>query len=125
MKQRLPPEIASPIHAAVAEWTRDKKTARLWDRDKTLWTGADEDRWPGWLDIADRQLEQSERFQKIASDVKAKGYPDAVLPGMGGPSLCPEVLSVTFGRQQGFPVLRLQQIGQCARAEHCGSRHGN
>ena len=84
-----------------------EKSRRLWNRDKTLWTGADEDKWLGWLDIADRQLAQRKRFTDLAASVKSKGYKDAVLLGMGGSSLCPEVLSLTFGQQEGFPELHI------------------
>src|ERR1700678_4507699 len=102
-KQHLPSAIAPAVSANTADWSKNGKVARLWNRDKTLWTGADEDKWLGWLDIADRQLAQKDRFTSIAADVKAKGYSDAVLLGMGGSSLCPEVLFITFGRQPGFP----------------------
>src|SRR2546423_11569808 len=87
MKRSLPPDILNEVHGASEEWSRDGKVARLWDRDKTLWTGADEDKWLGWLDIADRQREQSHRFQEIAGEVKGEGYRDALLLGMGGSSL--------------------------------------
>lgn len=107
MKQSLPPQIAAEVHAAAEDWTRTGKTARLWNRDKTLWTNADEDKWLGWLDVADRQLEQKQLFEAIASRAKSGGYRDAVVLGMGGSSLCPEVLSITFGRQAGFPALHV------------------
>src|SRR5207248_657547 len=84
--------------SAIQDWTQNGKVARLWDRDKTVWTGADEDKWLGWLDIADRQLEQRSRFEQIANQTRSAGYSDAVLLGMGGSSLCPEVLSITFGK---------------------------
>jgi transaldolase / glucose-6-phosphate isomerase len=107
MKQSLPKRLASAVQAVIEDWTQTGKTARLWSRDKTLWTGADEDKWLGWLDIPDRELEQSKRFEDIASHVRGKGYRDAVLLGMGGSSLCPEVLSITFGGQEGFPALHV------------------
>ena len=74
---------------------------------RPLWTSADEDQWLGWLDIAERQWEQRHRLEDISKQVKAKGYRDAVLLGMGGSSLCPEVLSLTFGRQEGSPALHI------------------
>ncbi len=107
MKQSLPPQIAAEVHAAAEDWTRSGKIARLWDHDKTLWTNADEDKWLGWLDVADRQLEQKQLFEAIANQAKSGGYRDAVVLGMGGSSLCPEVLSITFGRQAGFPALHV------------------
>jgi len=107
MKPSLPPQIAAEVRAATEDWTRTGKVARLWNHDKTLWTDADEDKWLGWLDVADRQLEQKQLFADIAKQAKAGGYRDAVVLGMGGSSLCPEVLSITFGRQEGFPALHV------------------
>lgn len=103
-KEHLPSDIAAAVSARTADWPESGKVARLWNRDKTLWTAADEDKWLGRPDIADRQLAQRDRFTSIAADVKAKGCLDAVLPGMGGSSLCPEVLFITFGREPGFPA---------------------
>jgi len=107
MKQSLPPQIAREVNTATEDWTRNGKIQRLWNRDKTLWTGADEDKWLGWLDIADRQLAQRKRFEDLANQIKGKAYTDAVLLGMGGSSLCPEVLSLTFGPADGFPALHV------------------
>ena len=42
-------------------------------------------------------------FSALAADVKAAGFKSVLLLGMGGSSLCPEVLSVTFGQQNGAP----------------------
>ena len=39
--------------------------------------------------------------------MRAAGFENVVLLGMGGSSLCPEVLGVTFGRQPGFPALHI------------------
>lgn len=103
MNQSLPPEIATAVHAAVEDWSRNGKVARIWNRDKTLWTGTDEDKWLGWLDIAESQAAQKARFVEISDYIRTAGFEDAVLLGMGGSSLCPEVLAVTFGRQKGFP----------------------
>ena len=107
MMQSLPPQIAAEVHAAVEDWTHNGKTARLWNHDKTLWTNADEYKWLGWLDIADRQSEQKTLFEAIANQTKSGGYRDAVVLGMGGSSLCPEVLSITFGRQEGCPTMHV------------------
>lgn len=107
MRQSFSGELNAAVAAAVTDWTRSGKVARLWARDKALWTGADEDQWLGWLDIPDRQLEQRGRFEAIARDVRSRGYRDAVLLGMGGSSLCPEVLAMTFGTQPGFPVMHV------------------
>lgn len=107
MRTSFSPKLSDAVAAAAAEWLQSGKTARLWAKDETLWTGSGESQWLGWLDIPDRQWEQQERFESIAHDVRAAGYADAVLLGMGGSSLCPEVLAMTFGHQPGFPRLHV------------------
>jgi transaldolase/glucose-6-phosphate isomerase len=81
--------------------------ARLWARDATLWTGADEARWMGWLDIAQQQLADLSPLESLARDVRQAGFRDALLIGMGGSSLGPEVLAITFGPAAGSPRLHV------------------
>ena len=96
---RLPTVLATAVDATLEEWRSGDKVRRLWGRDATLWTGADEDDWLGWLDIVADQADHVEALRAFARDVEAGGYSDALLMGMGGSSLCPEVLSRTFGQQ--------------------------
>ena len=80
---------------------------RLWDRDASLWTGTDESNWLGWLDIVEEQSAQQEHLQKFAKEVQTRGFEHILLLGMGGSSLCPEVLRMTFGHIPHFPVLHV------------------
>jgi transaldolase/glucose-6-phosphate isomerase len=84
-------------------WREGGLVRRLWAGDKTLWTSDNEDRWLGWLDIVERELGDIGELQTFAAEVKALGYSDVVLLGMGGSSLGPEVLAECFGRQAGWP----------------------
>ena len=77
---------------------------RIWNRDATLWTGADENRWLGWLDEPLRMQERVEELEAFALRVYEDGLTDVVLAGMGGSSLAPEVLRRTFGAES-FHVL--------------------
>ena len=77
---------------------------RIWNRDATLWTGADENRWLGWLDEPLRMQERVEELEAFALGVYEDGLTDVVLAGMGGSSLAPEVLRRTFGAES-FHVL--------------------
>jgi transaldolase/glucose-6-phosphate isomerase len=79
----------------------------LWQRDASLWTGADEATWLGWLGITAQQLENRENLRRLAEEVKRDGFTDILLLGMGGSSLCPEVLTKTFGQILGFPRLHV------------------
>ena len=84
------------------------KVGRLWAHDQTLWTGADEANWLGWLGVAMDQLAHAHRFTALVEDIRSAGFKDAVLLGMGGSSLCPEVLSSTFASQTAaLPRLRV------------------
>ena len=70
-------------------------TERIWAYDASLWTGSDEDRWLGWLDVAGRMRAHVAELDAFA-DNAAKQFDDVVLLGMGGSSLAPEVLRRTF-----------------------------
>ena len=93
--------------ASLADWQAGNKVQRVWSRDASVWTSADEDRWLGWLAITDDQIAQLESLQKAAAEIKAEGFAHVLLLGMGGSSLCPEVLRLTFGRIPGYPELHI------------------
>jgi glucose-6-phosphate isomerase len=101
----LPDDLAREIPAALADWTANGKVRRLWEKDAKLWTGTDEGEWLGWLGIVDEQIAQAEIFRSLASEVRAAKFSHALLLGMGGSSLCPEVMKLTFGKIEGFPEM--------------------
>ena len=103
----LPHDLRNVVDAAAAEWQANNKVARFWQKDPSLWTQDGEENWLGWIDIVERQQKDLAAFAALAADVKASGFKTVLLLGMGGSSLCPEVLSVTFGRQAGFPELHI------------------
>jgi transaldolase / glucose-6-phosphate isomerase len=98
-------ELAKAVAKDTDEWRASAKIRRLWRRDKHVWTGTDEDKWLGWLtspakaDIAD--------YEDYAGRVKGQNFSDAVVLGMGGSSLGPEVLAMTFPKKEGFPKLHV------------------
>lgn len=106
-KTSLPESLAATVKSTIADWQSGGKVKRLWDRDAGLWTGADESKWLGWLDIVDEQLAQHDTLHKFAQEVRARGFEHILLLGMGGSSLCPEVLRMTFGRIPHFPELHV------------------
>jgi transaldolase/glucose-6-phosphate isomerase len=77
---------------------------RIWQRDATVWTGADEAKWLGWLDEPARMRERVGDIVAFADEVADDGLDAIVLLGMGGSSLAPEVLRRTFG-SEAFHVL--------------------
>jgi len=86
-------------------WRTHGNIRKLWQHDKSLWTNADEDRWLGWLDSAG--ADEIKSYAAVAEDIRREGFNDALLLGMGGSSLGPEVLAATFGRKGGWPRLRI------------------
>ena len=103
----LPDKLESDVDASLQDWKKRGKVKRLWQKDASLWTGTDEDKWLGWLDVTEQQIENVDALKEIAADIKKAGYRNALLLGMGGSSLCPEVLRLTFGRAAGYPDLHV------------------
>jgi transaldolase/glucose-6-phosphate isomerase len=101
----LPDNLHSQVRKAIEDWQINGKVRRLWARDASLWTRSDERNWLGWLGITEDQLAHSQHLTKIAEEVRDAGFSHALLLGMGGSSLCPEVLKMTFGRVDGYPEL--------------------
>jgi transaldolase/glucose-6-phosphate isomerase len=95
------------VNQELKDWDQKNKTVRLWDRDSLLWTGRDESNWLGWLTVVDRQRERLEEFLNFQWEIRARRFKDAVVLGMGGSSLCPEVFSKSFAPVEGFPKVRI------------------
>lgn len=93
----LPEKLENAVQLKFAEWQQENKIARLWEKDASLWTNDDEAKWLGWLDSVEIELSKIQEYKDFTEDVKNSGFTDVLLMGMGGSSLCPEVLSLTFG----------------------------
>jgi transaldolase / glucose-6-phosphate isomerase len=107
MSWKLPKELDDGVSAALEDWRKGGKVRRLWAGDAALWTETDEARWVGWLTIVDAQLKAAAHLAALTADVKGAGFSDALLLGMGGSSLGPEVLAQTLGSKPGFPRLQI------------------
>lgn len=83
---------------------------RIWQKDATLWK-SDPDNVKiinnslGWLTVADEMIGVADDLVEFADSIRNRGFQHVMVCGMGGSSLCPEVLAQTFGRQPGFPEL--------------------
>jgi transaldolase/glucose-6-phosphate isomerase len=97
------PAMEAAFEAELMAWRKGGSIRRLWAGEASLWTGADEGEWLGWLSVVDEELADIERLNVFARAVEARGYGDVVLLGMGGSSLGPEVLAETFGSRPGSP----------------------
>jgi len=107
MTYSVSPGQEAALQKSLEDWAIAGKIRRLWAHDAALWTNQDESKWLGWMGITEDQLEHRERFDQIAAEVKSGGFKHALLLGMGGSSLCPEVLRLSFGKIDGFPELHV------------------
>jgi transaldolase/glucose-6-phosphate isomerase len=117
LKSSLPESLAASVKSAMREWQTGGNMKRLWQRDASLWTGTDEARGLGWLDVADQQIAQIADLRKIVDEVHDTGFKHVFLLGMGGSSLGPEVLQMTLGKPAGFPELHVPDSTDPARAK--------
>jgi transaldolase/glucose-6-phosphate isomerase len=97
-------ELENDLEQEFADWIKDDRIARIWAKDASVWTGGDEAKWLGWLDIVERESADLQKYRDLQADIQNAGFTDVLLMGMGGSSLCPEVLSITFGKKN-FHVL--------------------
>jgi glucose-6-phosphate isomerase len=103
----IPSQLRGAVDAAAADWNANNKVDRFWKKDPGLWTRDGEEQWMGWIDIVERQQKDLASLAELGGDVKSANFESALLLGMGGSSLCPEVLAKTFGQQPGFPELHV------------------
>src|SRR5690242_7992391 len=98
------------VDAQLAKLQKDDAPRRLWAKDSTLWTPDPAKRQEirdrlGWLDVADKMQEKLPELRDLAR--QGRRFTDVVLLGMGGSSLCPDVLRNTFGTVKGHPKLHV------------------
>lgn len=103
----LPQALRGEVETAAASWSASGHTARLWAGDASIWTSTDENRWLGWLSAPADAVASIPALDAFAAEVRAEGFTDVLLLGMGGSSLCPEVLAESFGPQPGSPRLHV------------------
>ncbi|MGH8619275.1 MAG: hypothetical protein ACREUW_16415 [Burkholderiales bacterium] len=87
----LPASLSTAYAAALALWQREDRVARLWRGDATLWTGADEARWLGWLESPVSERTRCAAYARFAAEVRAGGVTHALWAGIGGSSLAARV----------------------------------
>ncbi len=99
-----------PVDRSLKELVEKDAVRRVWDRDTTLWKEdpahqAEIGQRLGWLTVAGSMREQIPILEAFARELIRDGIQQVVLCGMGGSSLCPEVLRLTFGSASGYPQL--------------------
>jgi len=102
-------EYQPAVDAAYTDMLRDGIIGRIWAHDYTVWKPdpVEISNRLGWLDIAERMQEAIPTLISLAKKLHWEGYQKAVLLGMGGSSLAPEVFYKTFGKREGFLDLEI------------------
>jgi transaldolase/glucose-6-phosphate isomerase len=89
-------------------WQDEQFGRRLWMRDHTLfapeWVDEVVDRM-GWLTLPESMAPELPDLTRFAEEVRGEGFRHAVVLGMGGSSLAPEVFARVFGTAPGYPKL--------------------
>lgn len=87
------------VDSGLAALEQNQIMQRIWSHDHTVWkeNPSEISNRLGWLEIAEKMREQTGRLRTFANNILADGYTDALLLGMGGSSLAPEVFAKTFG----------------------------
>jgi glucose-6-phosphate isomerase len=103
-------DYAPRVEAALAEAATAKVVERIWNRDASLWKSEESHQKIirnslGWLTVPTEMLGVADELTNFAGEIRKSGFQQVMVCGMGGSSLCPEVLRQTFGRQQDFPEL--------------------
>ncbi|MCS6873921.1 MAG: hypothetical protein N2Z23_10780 [Pyrinomonadaceae bacterium] len=96
----LPNNVEDLVAKEAEDWRLQNKVQLLWERDARLWTGRNESEWLGWLRIAEREVADLEKYHEFAQF--SRNFEFIVLLGMGGSSLCAEVLARTFKKDNFF-----------------------
>jgi transaldolase/glucose-6-phosphate isomerase len=105
-------KLDAAVQAKLKEFRQQGFVRRLWAKDPGLWQKDPAHQKIirnslGWLYIAEQQVHQLARIKDLAESVRAAGFKHALLLGMGGSSLCPEVFRRTFGVVSGYPELHV------------------
>ncbi|MEA2431356.1 MAG: transaldolase / glucose-6-phosphate isomerase, partial [Thermoleophilaceae bacterium] len=106
----IPDELEPAIAQRVQQAVEEQVARRIWQKDESLWGGPgvpEIGNRLGWLTIADKMLEEAGELKLFADGCLDAGLTDAVLLGMGGSSLAPEVFRLSFGDQPGLLKLHV------------------
>lgn len=100
----------SSIQLWLEKTDKSSLLSRIWKKDATVWKKEVSHQKEisnrlGWLEAPTVSKMKLNDILAFAEEIKKEDYKYAVLIGMGGSSLAPEVFSLTFGSKEGFPKL--------------------
>ena len=104
IKATLPDELEPPVIERIRQAEQERVAERVWRRDESLWGGPgvpEIGNRLGWLTISEKMLEHAGELREFAERARADGMEHALLLGMGGSSLGPEVIRRSYGEVPG------------------------
>ena len=118
---RLGRDLQTALDDECRRWDRAGLVGRLWRKDPEVWTGGDEARWLGWLDLPHAEV-PADALRRFTDGVRADGLTDVLLLGMGGSSLGAEVVGEVLGGAEGAPALHVLDTTDQVQIERTTSR---
>ncbi|HEY6761527.1 MAG TPA: hypothetical protein VI318_18650 [Baekduia sp.] len=106
----IPEAYAPAIDARLKRAVEDRVAERVFAKDDTLWGPAGQPEVAnrlGWLDVHDRLLAEVDELHAFTAQARADGLTEAVVLGMGGSSLAPEVFRRSFGTHEDGLILHV------------------
>ncbi len=102
--------LADRVNKVLAAARDENVFERILRKDASLWKSDAESlrvikNSLGWVTVADEMIGVADELIAFADSIRSRGFRHVMVCGMGGSSLCPEVLARTFGQQNGFPEL--------------------
>ncbi len=104
IQSAIPDALEPPIIERIEQASREEVAKRTWQKDESLWGGPgvpEIGNRLGWLTISDKMLEHAPELDAFAAKAREDGFEHALLLGMGGSSLGPEVIRRSFGTVPG------------------------
>lgn len=104
---RGPNDLQPVIKGGLEKLNQQNAAQRIWNGDASFWKSDNQTQEAihnrlGWLTVANAMQEKCSEITNFVNEARQAGYQSAVLLGMGGSSLCPEVLRLTFGIAPGY-----------------------
>lgn len=83
---------------------KEKIVERIWEKDHTVWRKDPNEisNRLGWLDCLEVTRKSFDEINSFVEELRNEGFTAALLMGMGGSSLAPEVFRLTFGVKKGY-----------------------
>lgn len=104
-----PTVLADSLASGMKKLADENVPGRIFARDHTVWSDSPVEisNRLGWLDSPANTYSSLDEINSFVAEIKSEGFTNALLLGMGGSSLAPEVFSQMFGTKEGYLSLEI------------------